>query len=347
MQFVDEQVSSCRRAAQNLQLCPRTLAAWRRRSKRSCLAAPVRGRPVLEPLHEQRTVVTAILEETGPGLGLPTLQAYCSQTPRCILTYLLRGYRQQFQADHRQVIETLHWQRPGAVWAIDHSEPPRPIDGCYTRILAVRDLASGMQLAWTPVLDATAAEALSVLEALVQAHGPPLVLKSDNGSAFLSRDFATWLSRWQIVPLLSPVRMPRFNGACEAGIGGAKRRTEYLAARHGRDLNWSANDLYAAQQWANEEHYPGGLAAGTAANRFAARQQIEPAERDKLRAAVVQYERQHNDDACTAGIVLTDMLLAAHNRRAVRHALVELGYLDITRRSIPQPLHVVKCARNT
>ena len=284
MQFVDEQVPSCRRAAQTLQLCPRTLAAWRRRSKRSRLAAQVRGRPVREPLPDERTVVTAMLEETGPGLGLPTLQAYCPQTPRCILSYLLRGYRQQFQADHRQVIETLRWQRPGAVWAIDHSEPPRPIDGCYTRILAVRDLASGMQLAWTPVLDATAAEALSVLEALVQANGPPLVLKSDNGSAFLSQAFGTWLERWQIVPLLSPVRMPRFNGACEAGIGAAKRRTEYLAARHGRDPNWSANDLYAAQLWANEEHYPDGLAAGTAANRFAARPQIEPAERDKLRA---------------------------------------------------------------
>jgi len=29
----------------------------------------------------------------------------------------------------------------------------------------------------------------------------------------------------------------------------------------------------------------------------------------------------------------------------VRRALVELGYLDITRRSIPQPLHIGKCAR--
>jgi transposase InsO family protein len=347
VQFVDDHMPSCRRAAQSLQLCPRTLAAWRRRSKRNCLAAQVRGRPVREPLREQRTAVTAILEETGPGLGLPTLQACCPQTPRCILTYLLRGYRQQFQADHHQVVETLHWKRPGAVWAIDHSEPPRPIDGCYAQILAVRDLASGMQLAWTPVHDATAAEALATLESLVQSHGPPLVLKSDNGSAFLSRDFAAWLDRWQIVPLLSPVRMPRFNGACEAGIGAAKCRTAYLAARHGRHPNWSANDLYAAQLWANEEHYPDGLAAGTAATRFAARTQIDLAERDKLRAAVVQYERQWNNDACTAGDVLTDTLLAVHHRRAVRQALVELGYLDITRRSIPQPLHVVKCARIT
>ena len=53
-----------------------------------------------------------------------------------------------------------------------------------------------------------------------------------------------------------------------------------------------------------------------------------------------------NAAACTAGDVLTDKLLAAHHRRAVRQALVEHGYLDITRRSIPQPIHVAKRKRN-
>ena len=204
----------------------------------------------------------------------------------------------------------------GAVWAVDHSRPPRPIDGRYEQILAVRDLASGMQLAWTPVRDATATEAIAELERLVLAHGPPLVLKSDNGSAFTGQIMGDWLARWQIIPLLSPVRMPRFNGACEAGIGAAKRRTEQLACHHGRDLHWSASDLYAAQLWANEDSYPGGFAAGTPAARFAARPTITVTERDLLRATVVQYEERHN--ACTAGESLTDRILAIHHRRAVR-----------------------------
>lgn len=256
-------------------------------------------------------------------------------------------YRRQFQAQRRWLIETLRWNRPGAIWAVDHSEPPSPIDGCYSQILAVRDLASGMQLAWAPVRDATTAETLVVLDRLVQTHGRPLVLKSDNGSAFVSSDFSQWLTAQQIVPLLSPVRMPRFNGACEAGIGAAKRRTEYLAARHGRALDWSANDLDAAQQWANEESYPGGFAAGTPASRFAARLPIHQKERDTLSTIVLQYEQELNATACTAGDALTDMLVAAHHRRAVRRALVELGYLDITRRSIPQPLPLTQCARIT
>lgn len=80
-------------------------------------------------------------------------------------------------------------------------------------------------LASPPVRNATAVEAESVLKTLVVQHSPPLVLKSDNGSAFTSALLDDWLTRWQIVPLFSPVRMPRYNGACEAGIGGMKRRT--------------------------------------------------------------------------------------------------------------------------
>jgi transposase InsO family protein len=343
--FVAQHAPSCQRAARCLRLAPRTLAYWRRRSARGELTAQLRGRPVREPTREERGAVTAILEEAGPTIGVPALRACYPEASRCVLSYLVRSYRQQFQMEHRQVVETLRWQRPGSVWAIDHSEPPRLIDGCYTRIFAVRDLASGMQLAWTPVADATATEALPVLEGLALTHGPPLVLKSDNGSAFISADFAAWMERWQIVSLLSPVRMPRYNGACEAGIGAAKRRTEIVAARAGREDHWSADDLYAAQLWANEASYPGGFAAGTPAERFAQRTAIVPNERDTFRALVLQYERQHNEHACTAGDTLTDTLLALHHRRAVRQALVELGYLDITRRSIPQPIHAAKCAR--
>ena len=124
-----------------------------------------------------------------------------------------------------------------------------------------------VEAAWTAVRDASAAEALAVLEQLVIEHGPPLVLKSDNGSAFISKQLAEWVARWQIVPLFSPVRMPRYNGACEAGIGGMKRRTEILAARQGRFGDWLSNELYAALAWANEDHYPRGWAAGTAARR--------------------------------------------------------------------------------
>jgi hypothetical protein len=176
VRFVEEQVPSCRRAAHCLHLAPRTLADWCRRKARGELVPRLRGRPGREPSAAERVMVQTLLDETGPRLGVPTLQIYCSEVPRSVLVYLLESYRRQFQAEHRLVVETLHWLRYGAVWAIDHSLPPRRIDGRYGQILAIRDLASGLQLAWTPVPDATAAEALLVLKALVAQHGPPLVL---------------------------------------------------------------------------------------------------------------------------------------------------------------------------
>ncbi len=346
VQFTVEQQTSCRDVARCLELSPRTVAHWLRSDRTGLPTIALRGRPCREPTMEERIAVTVMLEESGPRLGLPTLQAYLPDAPRCVLEYLLRNYRQRFQEEHQQMVEVLQWTRPGTVWAVDHSQPPRPIDE-DTQILAVRDLASGAQLAWTSVPDASSQEALLVLESLAQQYGPPIVFKSDNGSAFRSAMWGDWLARWRIVPLLSPVRMPRFNGSCEAGIGAGKSRTAYLAARQGRPLDWTADDLYAAWQWANEDHYPGGVAAGTPASRLAAREAITDATRDKFRAAVLQYELKLNQTACTTGDALSDTLIAAHHRRAVRQVLVEQGYLDITRRRIPQPLPSKKCAKIT
>jgi transposase InsO family protein len=346
VQFAEQHSPSCRRAAQCLNLSPRTLAHWKRRQARG-ERLRLRGRPCREVAAAERAVVGALLDEAGPRLGLPALQTSCPETPRSILAYLQTEYRRRFQQDHRLVVESLRWERPGAVWAIDHSQPPRPVDGCYDQVLAIRDLASGMQLAWTAVAGATAVEALPVLESLVRQYGPPLVLKSDNGSAFISHAFQDWLEGWEITPLFSPVRMPRYNGACEAGIGGAKRRTEYSAARCDRLLDWTSDDLYAAQLWANHDHYPWGLAGGTPAQRFERRLRLTENERDTFQALVVQYEQQLGLLSCTAEGPLTDTLKTVHHRQAVRQALEELGYLTITRRSIPQPIQTAKCAKIT
>ena len=345
VRFAEALAPSCRRAARCLDMSPRTLADWNRRKTRGELLPQLRGRPCREVSRAERVIVHTLLDETGPRLGVPALQDCCPDIPRCVLTYLLDGYRRQFQAEHRLVVETLHWTQPGAVWAIDHTQPPRDVDGQYPQILAVRDLASGQQLAWTAVRNAGTTEVLAVLEQLVLEHGPPLVLKSDNGSAFISEQFVQWVDRWQIVHLFSPVRMPRYNGACEAGIGGMKRRTEFLAARQDRFGDWTNDDLFAALLWANNYHYPHGLSAGTSASRFATRRPLGATERDFFRAAIVKSEVEYYAAACTPDGGLTDTLFAACHRRAVRHVLVEHGYLSITRRSIPQPIHSAKCAR--
>jgi transposase InsO family protein len=163
------------------------------------------------------------MQDVGPQVGLPTMRATFPNIPRCELVDLRRDYRREFREGNRQATEELTWHTPGRVWAMDHAEPPRPIDGLYRALISVRDLASGMQLAWLPVPDETAETTVDALRALFAEHGPPLVLKSDNGPAFKSGLVKELLADWGVVPLRSPPVTPRYNGACEAGIGAGQR----------------------------------------------------------------------------------------------------------------------------
>jgi putative transposase len=203
------------------------------------------------------------MQDVGPQVGLPTMRATFPNIPRCELVDLRRDYRREFREGNRQATEELTWHTPGRVWAMDHAEPPRPIDGLYRALISVRDLASGMQLAWLPVPDETAETTVDALRALFAEHGPPLVLKSDNGPAFKSGLVKELLADWGVVPLRSPPVTPRYNGACEAGIGAMKVRTHYQAARNGRAGNWTSEDTEAARRQANEYHHPDAQAQFT------------------------------------------------------------------------------------
>jgi hypothetical protein len=88
---------------------------------------------------------------------------------------------------------------------LDHSEPGTkqgtigPIEGRWPNLLAVRDLASGCQLAWLPVPDETAETTIQALQWLFLEHGALLVLKCDNGSGFIAEAMRGFLARWQLV----------------------------------------------------------------------------------------------------------------------------------------------------
>src|SRR5205807_2895655 len=99
---------------------------------------------------------------------------------RAELEDLLGCYRHLWLAEHPRELCELHWHVPGAVWAMDFTEVRQWIDGRYRYVFAVRDLASGLQLAWRPVPDLSVAAVLPELQLLFTIHGPPLVLKSDN-----------------------------------------------------------------------------------------------------------------------------------------------------------------------
>ena len=115
----------------------------------------------------------------------------------------------------------LHWPVVGRVWAMDFAEPSLrgqsgvlpPLGGRYPYLLVVRDLASGYQLCWLPVLAATSAITCATLARLFAAHGMPLVLKADNGPPFRADQTKRFLQQAGVHFLFSPPHWPGYNGA--------------------------------------------------------------------------------------------------------------------------------------
>jgi len=150
-------------AAEALDVSLRTLSRWRRGWHTDRLAIRSRGRPCRCAAPEVRNDVTAFLDDAGPGTGLPALQHHYPQVARAELVELLTTYRGDYRQTHARQQAELHWLRPGSVWAMDFSHPLVAIDGYFSTIFTVRDLASQQQLLWLPVEDETAATAIDAL----------------------------------------------------------------------------------------------------------------------------------------------------------------------------------------
>jgi len=103
------------------------------------------------------------------------------------------------------------------------------------------------------VRDQTARPATVGLEALFAEHGAPLVLKSDNGSAFKDKDMLKLLAEHDIVWLPSPPRTPWYNGGCEAGNHSMRIRTDHFAERAG---GWTSECLAADSRHGNKMARP-------------------------------------------------------------------------------------------
>jgi transposase InsO family protein len=184
--------------------------------------------------------------------GLPTLRAEFPGLARRELIHLARRYRWVLRWKHRRPAWRLKWGRPGVAWAMDHAQPPSPIDGVFPYLLSVRDLASGFQLAWQPMPDTTAASTVRLLGRLFSEHGQPLILKCDNGSAFSAASLREFLAAHDVTPLYSPPHWPRYNGACEAGIGRLKDRTAWQAVCTSLDGTWTGQNVRKALAITND-----------------------------------------------------------------------------------------------
>lgn len=323
-------------AAACLGLTHNTLDRWNRRWRQDHMKLKPRGRPIDRADRDVRQAVLSMFSLMGPRVGLPTLQAIFPDVARSQLIELQRRYRFAYLKNKRVLLHALRWTRPGSVWATDFSDAPCAIDGAYDKLFMVNDLASRMKIEALPTDNEEARTARRSLEAHFFWHGAPLVLKCDNGSAYISEELRECLSRHGVLPLFSPPYTPAYNGSTEAGNGSIKTRAHHESARHDRPGQWTCDDIEAARLLANETSR---IEGATPDVLWARRTRITPEER---RTFLATYHRHQLSERRDRG-VSPDTELERHeqaslDRVAITRALVELGYLLVRRRRITLPL---------
>jgi transposase InsO family protein len=332
-------------AARRVGLCAKTVLGWQQSWEVNKLRIEPRGRPAQRTDRETRDCVMAVFQLMGPGVGLAVLQEFFPWIARRELEDLQRRYREAHLKKSRVLVHALRWQRVSAVWAMDYTEPPATVDGIYRSILVVRDLASGMQLMALPVIEATAEVTIAALRALFCEHGIPFVIKSDNGSAFIALNVELFLESMGVYHLLSPPRLPSYNGACEAGIGSLKVRAHHESARNDRAGEWTCDDVEAARLMANETSRPGGFHSPTPSERWRIRLLLSGRERESFHESVERLRKGVGIEfGCLPGIDPGPAMRASIDRRAITRALVAHGILKLRRRRITLPICIQKSA---
>ena len=142
---------------------------------------------------------------------------YRGQISRRDLQALTETVRREFTQQRQAELRRITWHVPGLVWSLDDAELAR-LAGHPLHRHQVQDLASRYK--FTPgVGDRALGETVAVrLEQLFLRHGPPLVLKRDNGSNLNHQAVDEVLARHRVIPLNSPPHYPPYNGGMECAV---------------------------------------------------------------------------------------------------------------------------------
>lgn len=335
--------------AQGLGISARTLRNWRKRWRCPAdrLQARRCGRPAAHCSAEVRTQVLGLLKQTGPHVGLPALRSSFGGVSRAELARILRRYRRVCRVRYHYDGRRLTWHRAGAVWALDFVVPPGLVDGRFECVLAVRDLGSQYQLFWQAMTGQTAEVVVYALRALFVDHGAPLVLKSDNGSAFIAELTAELLAQWQVLALFSPPLRPQYNGGCERANSTLRTYTDFEAVGAGHPGDWASRDLAQALARINHLDRPRGLPppARTPGEAWEQRTPLTGEERRAFRKTVAIkrcLERTKREIPVDETLDRQDQ--AALDRVAVSEALQAHGLLTISPRGGRWPAPPPACA---
>ena len=287
-------------------------------------ALPGRPRLPLDP--GQLDAVHQHVRKVAGRTTVAALKASFPAIARAVLEHILSAFKRVLRLGRRRHLARLTWARPGTVWAADFTLLDGRGSACA---LSVRDLASGKALYLGTVQCSTAEVVVALLAELFEQHGPPLILKMDNGSGFVAELTEQLLKEYGVLALYSPPGTPAYNGACEAGIGSAKRAAADIAWLEGHDGPPDEQHLSEAAAVLNA--MPRGRAAASACpdSLWARRESITPALRCQLRA---RHRRHESVGRAAAGIAKHEELSHAEqaslDRHAIRDALCDLNLLQ-------------------
>jgi len=332
--------------AQRLALSASALSRWLRRWTENRLTIRPRGRPAEDVDRETREEVLAVFALLGPHGTLTTMQHAFPHLTRGALENLVERGRRHYHYYKAWHLRSLRWTRPGSVWAMDFTEAPAPIDGVYRYILLIRDLASGRMLLTQPCTSQSAAMTLDSLRTLFVWCGKPLVLKMDNGSAFIADEVKSFLAENGVLPLYSPPYMPSYNGSIEAGIGALEVRVFYESARHDRPGRWTSDDISAARLQANAHIRRFGPGTPTPDELWDRRQRVSTLEAQLFRLA---YDRERQRVCAERDDAPSDReshrFRASIDRDALTRVLIERGLVFIRSRRVTPPITVRSAGR--
>jgi transposase InsO family protein len=208
------------RLCESLALPNASFRRWKHRLERGQPALFKPGPPKVAPLklEELRVDLYHLQHGRQRSRGVGRLyRQYQDQISRRDLQALTDTVRRELAQQRQAELRHITWQVPGLVWSLDDAELAR-FAHHKLHLHQVQDLASRYK--FTPwVGERVLGETVAVhLEQLFLWHGPPLVLKRDNGSNLNQQAVDEVLTRYLVIPLNSPPYYPPYNGGMECAV---------------------------------------------------------------------------------------------------------------------------------
>ena len=197
----------------------RTLVRWRGRARRGKALAEKPG-PSKVGSFRFATLIRRILNLSHGRKrtrGAGALYAkYENKFSRRDFNALVEYVRWEVNKTTGAMARRITWNDPRLVWAMDDADVNHVGDGGHGHINVIHDLGSQYTLR---VLGASCLadgwKIAATLEELFKQHGPPLVMKMDNGSNLNHHAVLSILDKYGVIPLNSPAHYPPYNGAIE------------------------------------------------------------------------------------------------------------------------------------